>query len=646
MAVTKAGQAFQPAHDAQAKKPALRYCILAAFIMAYGWRYRGTVGHEAGAMVPGALLGLVLCLGSGRLDWYRRTAVVGLFAAVGWAWGGSLSYMEQTLYALSDSFPDVLYGYTMLFFLGGLWAGIGGGALGLALTEPRSELERLIRPFTIVCAVFLAVTVYFFFVPQHGEAYETLTVRHFHDGDWLPATITLVVSAVYWLVCAKDRPGTALWFWGALAWWIGYLGFTKFGGLRLAPLHRSESWGGLVGVLAVLMLYLNKRQNQAALMLSLYGILGGGLAFALAVFIRHPLAIQWGPFQGRWPQWCVAEACFGFFMGLAMALGARRLLRGGIASPQEDTPRAPLDVLAVFVILVALPWINFRRHAAPWLAKSNEMAAAPFLGIPAWAWYVFGGALATIPLLYGLNRYLRGDRLLVPQSAFGKGAVVALMLVWATVAGQTFHEMPTAAGMGAQLLLWIPAAMATILLLPYTREAQHAAIPSTATALPSDRKWRVGITYWLIWALAPAFLLCVTLLSTAMQEESLQNIGRKRFGPEAYWRQAAALLGTWEVVGKAQGLEDTVFGTNNVPVRRLVFDQNRNVTAVMADGEETAAHQWFLKNQYTWLRWYAKEEKHPERAEVPLQFRGHRIFIAWPPKKQSDGYLILEKTAP
>ena len=33
------------------------YCALAAVAMAYGWGYRGTVGHEAGAMVPGALLG-------------------------------------------------------------------------------------------------------------------------------------------------------------------------------------------------------------------------------------------------------------------------------------------------------------------------------------------------------------------------------------------------------------------------------------------------------------------------------------------------------------------------------------------------------------------------------------------------------------
>ena len=123
------------------------------------------------------------------------------------------------MYAVSGSFPDVLYGYTMLFFLGALWAGIGGGVLGLALTEPRSELERLIRPFTAVCAAFLAVYIYFFFTPSVYEAYETLTVRQFHDNDWLAATIALIAAVAYWIARPQDRPATSLFVYGAAAWW-------------------------------------------------------------------------------------------------------------------------------------------------------------------------------------------------------------------------------------------------------------------------------------------------------------------------------------------------------------------------------------------------------------------------------------------
>ena len=96
------------------------------------------------AMAAGAMLGMAVCLGSRRPDWQRRAAVAGLFGAVGWAWGGSFSYMEQTFYTVTDSFPDVLYGYSCLFLLGALWAGIGGAILGLAFTLPRGSYATLV----------------------------------------------------------------------------------------------------------------------------------------------------------------------------------------------------------------------------------------------------------------------------------------------------------------------------------------------------------------------------------------------------------------------------------------------------------------------------------------------------------------------
>ena len=618
-------------------------CLLAAFSMAYGWGYRGTVGFEAGAMVPGALLGLTLSVASGRPDWHRRAAVAGLFGAIGWAWGGSLSYMEQTLYALSGSFPDVLYGYATLFFLGALWAGIGGGVLGLAFTGTRSVLEGLIRPFTAVGAVYLASYLCFFFVPSLAEAYETLSVRQFHHGAWLPAALTLLVSGVYWLWRPQDRPGAALLFWGAAAWWIGYLGFTKFGGLRLAPLHRSEGWGGLVGVLVVLIIYLKKRQNRAALMLCFYGILGGGLAFPLAVFIRHPIAVHWGPFRGAWPQWRTAEVSFGFFMGLAIALGALRLIRGGLIPPKEDKARTPLDVYAAFILLVAINWMNFRRHAAPWLLRSNAATAPPFLGVATWIWFVFAGALATLIVLYVLGRYLHGDRQLAPASAFGKGAMLALLVLWLTLAGYTLHEPPSAATIAGHMLLWIPAVVASFLLLSFSNSAQYVRLPDDLSATPSDPRWKTGIRYRVLWGVAPVFLLCITGLSTAMQNGPLEGMGRKRFGPDAYWRQTAKLLRTWRAVGITKGLQTTEMQTEGLPLTRLTFDEDRGVTATLPNGGTDNTHQWFLKNQYIWLRWRGKTKQRSERMEIPLEFRGERIFIAWPPGKQGEGYLVFER---
>jgi hypothetical protein len=626
--------------------PALGFCVLAAISMAYGWGYRGTVGHEAGAMLPGALLGLVLCLGSGRLDWHRRAAVVGLFAAVGWAWGGSISYMEQTFYVMSDSLPDVLYGYTMLFFIGGLWAGCGGAILGLGLTESRTELERLIRPFMAVCTVFVVAYVYFLFVPEHREAYETFTVIHFHDGDWLSATLTLVVSAVYWLVRPQDRRATILFLGAAISWWIGYGLLTKLGGLRLAPLHRSESWGGVLGILVFLIVILIRRENRAALMLCLYGCIGGGLAFALAVFIHHPIALQWGPFEHvhvRLPAWRMAEVSFGFFMGLAIALGALRLLRGGLAPPEEDSDRAASDVFAVFMMIVALTWINFRRHFARVLQQSGPPEDTAFLGLEAGSWYVLIGVIMTVPVLYALYWYRRGDRALVPQSAFGKGTVVTLLLVWMTVAAQLLDGYPSRNSIIANLCLWLPAAVASCLLISFMRRANQAVVPGDADVSPSDPRWRVGPRYVLLCALAPVFLASITGLSMAMQDGSAGARGRLRFGPNAYWRQTARLQGTWKAVHLSRDLKSTEIHTGDLPLAQLEFDAYRNVVATLPSGERVEAHRWFLKNQYIWLQWFGKAGEHYERAEVPLQFRDQRLYIAWPPHKGNEGHLVFER---
>jgi len=613
--------------------------------MAYGWGYRGTVGHEAGAMVPGALLGLALCLASGRLDWHRRTAVAGLFAAAGWAWGGMLSYMEHTFYVASDSFPDVLYGYTMLFFLAALWAGCGGAILGLAFTEPRSELNRLARVFAVVCAVFVVVRLFLLCMPELAEKNETITVRYFHDGDWLSATITLVVSGLYWVLRPKDRPAASLFFFAALAWWIGYGVLTQGLGLRLAPWHRSESWGGVLGMLVTLIIYLWRRNNRAALLLCRYGIVGGGLAFAVAVFLRHPAMAKWGPSKA-WPElagWRFSEVSFGFLMGLAMALGAYRLLRGGLAPPEEDRPRAPLDVFGVFVVLVALTWVNSRRHGVRLLRATADTGEPVFLGLNMMWWIILVGALMTGAALYALYRYLRGDRGLVPQSAFGKGTGIALVLVWMTVALQLFDGLPTPAHLFGHLLLWVPAAAATLLFVGLSTGAQRAGVPATADAAPSDPKWGAGRRYAAVCCSVPIVLLAITSANTAMQDEPLGSHARKRFGPDAYYRQTGRLIGTWQATRFSNDLEDTETRQVELPVTCLSFDAYRNVVATLPSGREVTAHRWSLMNQYTWLDWYDRAPQHAERARAPLQFRGGRLLIAWPPGNGGDGFLVFER---
>ena len=294
-------------------------------------------------------------------------------------------------------------------------------------------------------------------------------------------------------------------------------------------------------------------------------------------------------------------------------------------------------------MLVALIWINFRRHAARVLAKSAATSDTTFLGLQAGGWYILVGALTTAPLLYALYRYRYGDRGLVPRSAFGKGTAVTLLLVWVTVAGQLLDGYPSRNSIIANLCLWLPAAVASCLLIRFTRRADQAVVPADAGVSPSDPRWRVGTRHALVCVLAPVLLLSITGLSLAMQDGPPGARGRLRFGPNAYWRQTARLQGAWKAVHLSSDLTSTEIRTGDLPLAQLEFDAYRNVVVTLPSGERVEAHRWFLKNQYIWLQWYGKVGEHSERAEVPLQFRDQRLYITWPPHEQNEGYLVLER---
>src|SRR5262249_2127490 len=203
------------------------------------------------------------------------------------------------------------------------------------------------------------------------------------------------------------------------------------------------------------------------------------------------------------------------------------------------------------------------------------------------------------------------------------------------------QDPPGAANIASEMLLWIPAFVASWLLLSFSpgRDSRYQV---TSLAAPSDMKWKVGARYGLLCGFVPVFLLGITGVSIAMQNGPVEGIGRKRFGPDAYWRQTANLVGAWQPIGITKGLQDTALRTVDLPLRRLTFSEDRVVTAILPSGKTDDTHQWFLKNQYIWVRWHGKSKQRSERVEVPLEFRGQRFYLAWPPDTGGD-YLVFER---
>ena len=120
--------------------------LLTGLSVSIGWGVRGQFGHEYGAALAGALGGMTVALLGGRQDWLPRIPYFAFLGAVGFAFGGAMSYMKTVAYIHSSDSATVLYGFACLFLLGGLWAAPAGAGLGLAACLDREQLTRLFIP--------------------------------------------------------------------------------------------------------------------------------------------------------------------------------------------------------------------------------------------------------------------------------------------------------------------------------------------------------------------------------------------------------------------------------------------------------------------------------------------------------------------
>src|SRR5215510_1857859 len=100
------------------EKSTSAFFLLTGLSLSIGWGIRGNFGHEYGAMIPGALAALAVVLMSGRPDWWRRAHYFAMFGAIGWSFGGSMSYMHVIAYTHSGHWPSQLYGFACLGVLG------------------------------------------------------------------------------------------------------------------------------------------------------------------------------------------------------------------------------------------------------------------------------------------------------------------------------------------------------------------------------------------------------------------------------------------------------------------------------------------------------------------------------------------------
>ena len=210
-----AGKVFRRMERA-APNPNLRLSTLLACALALsiGWGIRGNFGHEYGAMIPGALAAMAGCLLSGREDWRKRVAYFAFFGALGWGFGGSISYMQVIGYTHSGDWPTMIYGYAGLFLIGYLWGGLGAAGTALPAVATREHLTELFRPLLWIFGVWLLWLVFGeSIISQFAEGFDSTDYRHkyptyWFDADWIPALLAVVAVGLFDLWdTALSKPG-------------------------------------------------------------------------------------------------------------------------------------------------------------------------------------------------------------------------------------------------------------------------------------------------------------------------------------------------------------------------------------------------------------------------------------------------------
>ena len=177
--------------------------FLAALSLSIGWGIRGNFGHEYGAMIPGALAAIVVCLLSGRADWRERVAYFGFFGAVGWAFGGSMSYGQVLGFSHSAVASTQYYGFFCLFVIGFLWGGIGGASTAFAAVADRDKLTGVFRPLVWIFVVwfvldYIALPAFETWESSYAQTWRRqASALYWFDSDWFAAISALFALAVY-----------------------------------------------------------------------------------------------------------------------------------------------------------------------------------------------------------------------------------------------------------------------------------------------------------------------------------------------------------------------------------------------------------------------------------------------------------------
>ena len=402
--------------------------LLVGLSLSIGWGIRGNYGHEYGAMIPGALAGLAAALLSGRSDWHPRCLFFAFFGALGWSFGGSISYMQVIAYTHSGHSSSVLYGFACLFVIGFLWAAIGGAGTALPACLDRETLTEFFVPLTVIFCGWvledLAVARWFAVDADYRQA----SPLYWYDTDWVAVLVAIAAVLILALVRRRLDPASSLVLHMAIGWWLGFLILVNLLGWRMTP-PRGDNWAGCLGMVGGMWFFFQRKGLFALTFASLVAGLVGGFGFAGAN------ALKLAGIATGWPtNWhSLLEQSYGLINGIGLGIALVWLAR--FLPKVADTPRVRkwTEVYALAFVLLVITYLNLRQNPANWV-KAKAMPEI-LLGLRAETWFQLAYVAAAAGFAGLLALHARGPLPLLNSGWLARGQLLYLVFLWWVVVG-------------------------------------------------------------------------------------------------------------------------------------------------------------------------------------------------------------------
>jgi hypothetical protein len=354
--------------------------------MSLGWGLRGSIGGgPLGAMIPGAMIGLALCLLLGRTSDAGRIAAM---AAIGVGFGGQETYGQTVGLSLQpETFRWAILGFAIK---GAAWGLLGGAFLGMALG--RISVKRAAAG---LCLMALGTWIGWQAINQPKLIYFSNLLDRPREELWAG----LLLGGVFLLAWLRARVPGLFALYGAIGGGIGF----AFGA-SLQP------WGRDVWAAMPLGWWKAMELTFGALL----GLAFGACAWRLRQKLADPLPDVGGARVRALPS--LAHA----FIAIALAIVVDQLLPVRFGYTLGG---AALALLVLFSDSIAWQTAITATYAAfAWdLLKNQKILPEPVL----WLWVIATTAIVALVVA----RHAR------PRPMF-------LLLTWTAVATDFRHILP------------------------------------------------------------------------------------------------------------------------------------------------------------------------------------------------------------